>query len=191
MDRVVSEFQALSPVRPIIPTGPAYKAGGWSPTTADVKAFLDATRKHGLGGANFFSWDECRSYLQPVWDTVSGYAWSNTVPPSDITGELIEAFNSHNPDRVTELYLPDAVHVTFARAVRGTAAIKSWYTTLFNDLVPNAQFGLSAFTGSGSSRHLNWTANSSRGTISNGNDTLGLLDGKIAYHYSYFTVSRS
>ncbi len=190
MDRVVSEFQALTPFRPIIPTGPAYKTGGWAPTLDDIKIFMDSARRHQLVGANFFSWDECRSYLQPVWDTVSSYNWSNTIPPSDITGALIEALNTRDPAKVANLYLPDAVHVTFARAIRGTDAIKTWYSSLFNSMVPNAHFDLTGYTGTGSSRHFNWTASSTQASIKNGNDTLGLLDGKIAYHYSYFTVSK-
>jgi len=44
-------------------------------------------------------------------------------------------------------------------------------------------------SGTGNTRHFTWTATSSKGKVTNGNDTLGILDGKIVYHYSYYTVT--
>jgi hypothetical protein len=83
------------------------------------------------------------------------------------------------------------VHVTAARTIQGITAIQSWYQTLLTELVPNANFTLVSYTGNGSSRHLTWTATSGAAQINNGNDTLGLLDGKIAYHFSSFSVTRA
>jgi hypothetical protein len=55
--------------------------------------------------------------------------------------------------------------------------------------LPNAKFTLTGFSGTGASRHLTWTATSPQGKVDNGSDTLGLSDGKIIYHYSFFTVA--
>jgi hypothetical protein len=55
----------------------------------------------------------------------------------------------------------------------------------FQSNVPNASFKLTGFTGSNSTRHVSWTATSPSGTIKNGSDTIGCLEGKIVYHYTY------
>jgi hypothetical protein len=36
---------------------------------------------------------------------------------------------------------------------------------------------------------MTWTALSSKAMVRNGNDTLGILKGKISYHYSFFIVT--
>lgn len=187
--RSVREFQALQPFRPVIPTAPAYKAGGWRPTPADTVQFLDTAKSLGLPAANFFSWDECRRDLPEIWEAVTTYRWSPPAPVSDITDTLVAALNTHDLDKVVALYLPDAVHITFARAIQGSQAIRDYYNNLFNQILPSASFKLTGTTGSGNSRHLTWTATSTNGSIHNGSDSIGLLDGKIAYHYSHFSVS--
>jgi hypothetical protein len=189
MQRVMREFKALTPYRPVFPTGPGYKVGGWAPTLEDTVEFLDVAKKYGCAGANFFSWDECRAYLPKIWDTIAGYNWEAPVVSGDLTEQFIAALNSRDAARVTGLYHPDAVHITYARAIKGADAIRNWYQEIFTSTLPNAQFTLMGSSGTGSSRHLNWTAQSSRGQVNNGNDTFGIMDGKIAYHYSSFTVS--
>ena len=152
LQRTVREFEALQPFRPIIPTGPAYKTGGWRPTPADTIEFFNTAKSLGLKAANFFSWDECRRDLPEIWDTVASFQWTPPLPVSDITDQLVAALNSHDLDRVVSLYLPDAVHITFARAIQGTLAIRSWYNTMFTQLLPAANFKLTGTTGSGNSR---------------------------------------
>jgi len=36
--------------------------------------------------------------------------------------------------------------------------------------------------------HYTWTCNSKRGIVTDGKDTIGIKDGKIIYHYCYFTI---
>ena len=91
--------------------------------------------------------------------------------------------------KVLALYKPRAVHVTAARTVQGEEALRAWYQSLFKQLLPEAVFRLTGYTGSGSSRHLTWTAASEQGEVHNGKDTLGLSDDKIMYHYSFFSVT--
>lgn len=187
--RCLREFQAMQPFRPIFPTGPAYKTGGWRPTPADTIEFLNTARELQLKGANFFSWDECRRDVPEIWETVAGYQWNAPLPVSDISDLLLAALNSHDLDKIVSLYLPDAVHITFARAIQGSQAIRTWYNTLFHQTLPSASFKITGVTGTGNSRHISWTATSSRGNITNGSDSIGLLDGKIAYHYSNFSIN--
>lgn len=186
--RSVREFQAMTPFRPIFPTGSAYQVSGWAPTPGEVTEFLQTTQSLNLSGANFWEWANTRRNLPAVWDAIADYPWAATPPPQDIAEAYIAALNTHDPNQVVQLYTPTAVHVNAARTVQGSTAMLSWYQTLFAQVLPNATFNLTGFSGTGSSRHLTWTAVSTTGNVQNGNDTLGLIDGKIAYHYTFFTI---
>jgi hypothetical protein len=188
LQRTIREFQAMNPYRPIMPTGPVYRYGDWEPTPADMVEFLNATRVYNLSAANFFTWDY-RSYLSSLWDAISSYAWGNTPSPQEIPILYMQALNTHDLAKVGGLYRNDAVHVTAAQTVQGITPISSWHQNLFTNILPNALFTLTGTSGSGNSWHFTWKAASSFGTVLNGNDTLGILNGKIVYHYSYFTVA--
>ena len=187
--RSVREFEALEPFRPIIPTGAAFKESGWYSTPQDVVEFLETAQSLNLSAANFWEWSNCRLYLPEVWKAIKNYQWATAPAPLDISEQYIQALNSHDPDKVAGLYTQTAVHVTAARTVQGLPALKTWFQSFFKEILPAATFGLTGFSGSGSTRHFTWTAVSSAGAVNNGSDTLGLVDGKIAYHYSFFTVS--
>lgn len=189
LTRCVQEFQALTPYRPIVPTGSAFRYGTWTPTKEDITAFLQTAQALNLTGANFWEWSNCRTNLPELWETIRDYPWSTSPPGDDITQRLIAALNTHQVDQVASLYQPNAVHVNAARTVQGIAAIKSWYSSMFTQLLPEGRFTLTAFSGSGNSRHFNWIATSRAGNVHNGSDTLGLMDGKIYYHYTFFTIT--
>ena len=193
--RSVDEFRAMSPFRPIIPVGAAFQSGSWKPTSADMTDFLQTTKSLNLSAANFWEWAHCRANLPTIWNTIRDYRWDVAPPPPppppDITIQYFTALNGHNPVQVASLYTPNAVHVTAARTVQGTAAIQSWYQTVFTQLLPNATFNMVSSSGSGSTRHFTWTATSSAGNVNNGSDTFGLINGQVAYHFSSFTVSAS
>lgn len=189
LTRSVNEFRAMVPFRPIIPVGAAYKEFGWQPSPSEVLDFLQTAQGLNLSAANFYSWDSCRAYLPEVWKTIQAYPWLPTSPAGDITGQLINAMNTHDPDQVIKLYTTNAVHITAARTIQGHPAIHTWYQALFSTLLPNAVFYRTSYTGAGASHHFNWIADSSNGKVENGNDTVGQVDDKIAYHYSFFTIS--
>jgi hypothetical protein len=188
LTRSVREFQAMTPYRPIIPVGSAFKSGSWAPTPAEIQEFLKTAQNLNLTAANFWEWGHTRTYLPQLWQAVSAYPWSTTPPPADITQQFVKALNSHDPGQVVNFYAPTAVHVNSARTIQGTAAIRSWYASLFTQLLPNARFTLTSYTGTNSSRHFKWTATSSAGSVQDGNDTIGLVNGKISYHYTFFTI---
>jgi len=187
--RCVREFQSMTPFRPVFPTGPSYKWDGWRPTPAGITEFLDTAQALKLDGANFFSWESCRRDLPEIWTAITTYPWAPVQPLQDIADRFIAELNSRDPARITALYHPDAVHVTFARAIHGSVAIRAWYNTLITQVLPNPTFKLTRAAGDGGSRQINWTAQSSKGSVQNGNDTLGIMDGKIAYHYSSFNIA--
>jgi hypothetical protein len=189
LTRSVHEFQAMIPYRPIIPTGSVYVKSPWKPTSADVLQFLQTAQSLNLNAANFWSWDNCRDNLPELWDVIRDYPWAPVTTPTDICTQYINALNSHEPDTVLKLYNPSAVHVTAVRTIQGITALRTWYQSLFTEILPNGKFRLSSYSGAGSSRHISWTATSPQGEVNDGNDTLGLVNGKISYHYSFFTVS--
>jgi hypothetical protein len=188
--RSVREFQALTPYRPIVPTGAAFTERGWSPTVDDVIEFLQTTQSLNLTGANFWEWANCRQYLPKVWDAIQNYPWTTVPVPKDITQQYIDALNTHDPIKVEALYNPTAVYVTARRTYQSAAALRAWLDDFFHNVLPNATFSLTSFNGSGSSRHFTWTAKSSAGNVSNGSDTFGLVNGRIAYHFSTYTVTK-
>jgi hypothetical protein len=187
INRVIDEFKAKVPYRPVIPTGPTYKTGGWAPTVTDMTDFLKRVCALGLPAVNFFSWDECRRDLPVLWDTIQKFNWD--LGGMDVPDRYIAALNSHDANQVINLYQPNAVQITAQRTVQGTDQIRSWYTTLINNLLPNATFTLTSSSGDGNSRHFTWQATSTKGSVTNGSDTLGLIQEKINYHYTYFTVT--
>lgn len=187
--RSVREFQALVPFRPIIPVGAAFTQSSWAPTDSDEIEFLKTAQSLNLTAVNFYEWANCRTRLPAdIWNTIASYSWPVPVV-QDIALQYVAALNTRDVNQVLNLYTFNAVHVNAARTIQGLDALRAWYNTFFNQVLPNATFTLTGYSGEGSSRHLNWTATSSAGRVLNGNDTLGLVNGKIAYHYTFFTKS--
>ena len=188
LERCVREFKAMTPYRPIFPTGIACYEGSWFPSESDIKQFLDTARNLNLPGANFWDWDECRKQLPKLFEAVARYSWPGSTPePVDIIQQLINALNSHNINQIMTLYQSTALHIDSRQTIQGPEAIKSWYGTFLNRVLPDARFTLTGSTGDGSSRHFTWQATSSHGPVQDGNDTLGLVDNKISYHYTAFS----
>lgn len=189
LQRCVREFQDIAPYRPIIPTGAAFSEQGWTATAAEITEFLRTAQSLNVNAANFWSWDYCKNNLPNLWKVIADYPWSTTPLPADITQNLITADNTHDPDKVANLYHPTAVHINASRTIQGRTAIRAWYQTLFTQILPNAKFTLTGSSGTGNSRQFTWTATSTAGSVLNGNDTLGLQNGQISYHYTFFTIS--
>ena len=188
--RSVREFNAMTPSRPVIPTGAAFREHGWQPTPKEVLEFMQTAKALNLMGVNFWEWSDARGGNLPgVWETVANFSWSPVPGPKDITEKFIQTLNSHDINQVAALYSPAAVHITSARTIQGLEAISKWYKTIFEQMLPQAVFTLTGFSGTGNSRHMTWTAVSPKGKVLNGNDTFGLVNEKIAYHYTFFTVT--
>jgi len=129
-------------------------------------------------------------YMLDVSNPVRSLVFQDREPlEKDLPERYIDALNTRLPDEMIKLYIDSGVHVSAARTIRGMEALRTWYAQLFVQILPNATFTLAGFSGSGSSRHLTWTAISSSGRVLNGNDTFGLIGKKIAYHYTFFTVT--
>jgi hypothetical protein len=188
LTRCLREFQAINPFRPVIPVGPTYKEGGWMPTDIEILEFLNTARSLNLAAANFFSWQECRKYMDNIWYTIRSYSWSVQPPPLDMPERVIAAMNTHDANQVAALYAPNAIYITSSRTLQGSAAIRQEYDNLLRNILPNATFTLVSSSGTGSSRHFAWRAVTPQGTIRDGSDTIGLIDNKISYHYSHLSA---
>jgi hypothetical protein len=188
--RTVREYQAMTPLRPIVPTGAAFREHGWQPSVAEVLEFLNTAKSLNLQAVNFWEWSNARSGNLPgVWEAIRDYAWYGEPRPADIAERYMAALNARDVSQILALYAPAAVHITATRTIQGTTALHAWYNNFLNQLLPNANFTLTGYSGSGTSRHLTWTATSSRGKVLNGSDTLGISEDRIVYHYTFFSIS--
>jgi ketosteroid isomerase-like protein len=106
-----------------------------------------------------------------------------------MTATIIKALNTRNLDTIMALYTPDAVHIDAESTIQGTSAIRAWYSNLLTNRLPSGKFNLGHNTISGSTRHHAWTITSPTGSVADGNDTMGLVDNKIAYHYTFFNIT--
>jgi hypothetical protein len=192
LKKSIAEFKNMKYTPPIFPTGAAFTEFGWTPTLSEVREFMRKCKELKMPGFNMWEWASLHNYLPAeYYRTIRDFVWDDgPAPPKDIAEQYIDALNSRKADQVLALYRADAVHITSERTVQGQEAIKSWFTTLFNEILPDATFTLAGFSGEGGTRQINWTASSTTGNVQNGSDTLGLIDGKIAYHFSEFTINK-
>ena len=182
------DYQNLEYVRPMFPTGAVFVQGSWAPTVDDVIEFMNTAKVLEMNGINFWEWSNTRKYLPDIWGAISSYDWVAPPLPLDITQEYINALNTHDPDTVLELYLPNAVYVTPKSTIQGTEQLRGYYQTLFSQLLPNGNFTLEEYSGEGNSRSFTWKATSAAGNVDNGQDVFGLMDDRIIYHYSHYEI---
>lgn len=188
--RSLQMFQKMTPYRPIIPTGAMFRHGKWQPTPEEINEFIVTSRELNMEGVNFWEWSKARRYLPELWNVFSAFDWSGGVSVGlDISQQYIAALNQRKVDPIAQLYLPEAVHVTDARAVHGIQGIRAYYDSLLRQVLPQGVFTLTSYSGTGSVRHLTWTAKSQLGSVQNGSDTIGMVKNKIAYHYSVYSVT--
>ena len=144
-----------------------------------------------LSAANFWEWGHTRLYLPGLWDTIADYPWSGDPQQQDIVESYFAALNLHSATQVLTLYHQDAAHVTNKRSIQGHSALSAWYDELFSQLLPNAAFSLIESSGSLGSRYFKWTAESTAGNVRDGDDSFGVVGGKIVYHYTSFTIAQA
>jgi hypothetical protein len=187
--RSLREFQAITPFRPLIPTGSAYKQGNWQPSPAEIIEFLQTAQNLNMSAANFWEWGHTRLYLPGLWDTIAAYSWQVTPDQQDVLQRYFAALNAHDLNQLMVLYDSNAVHVDATSTIQGSTAIRAWFSKLFNQTLPNATFELGENSSNASSRYFSWTADSANGNVTDGNDSFGIVGGRIVYHYTQFSVT--
>lgn len=194
LTRSFNEFKAMTPYRPMIPTGPACRESGWEPTAAEVKAFLDTAKSLGCTGANIYSWDDSRTVLPEVWNLVANYSWPAKNQPVPVSTDILDKFfnmlNTGKYDSALDLYTDDAVHITAESTIQGKSNIRGFYCQVLTNMLNGGVFKITNQIVKNQTRHFTWTCTSTRGKVTDGSDTIGIKDGKIAYHYTHFTVSK-
>lgn len=188
LKRCVDQYQEISPFRPIIPTGPTYKESGWAPYKDEIVEFLETSKQMGLTAVNFWYWDGARRYLPKFWELVRDYPFDESVPHSANIQSYIAALNSRNPEVLIRQYTDDAIQIRSDASIQGKVAIKTWFSSLFNEF-PNGHFQLLKESRQGDIVNLTWEIKSPSGRILLVQDTLGLSHGKIKYQYSFSTPS--
>ena len=171
---------------------------GW--TTWAFWQFTESGTVNGVAGKvdmNRFNGtaDDLRAWLETETGSAPAAtaqpAESHTVPTAmsaqDLVSAYFQALNSHNLDALAALYQPNAAHITAARTISGTPDIRAWFEDLLNQL-PNGQFTLKEIK-SEDPLTFNWACDSAAAHVLDGFDTLGLLDGKIQFHSSMFTLT--
>lgn len=111
-----------------------------------------------------------------------------TPAPTDVVTALFDSLTRRDLEALINLYHPDVAHVTPNRAVQGTTAIRDFYFDLLSRL-GNGVFTTTSVQDNPPTKIIQWAAQSGNGSINDGQDTLSVINGKIQYHFSRFTVS--
>jgi len=195
LTRTVNEYNnpaLVGFVRPVIPTGAAYGTGGWRAAPVEISQFLRAAVQLKLPAANFYSWDYATSAGHTdLWDAVASFPWLDSLGRQDVDGPVnryFAALNTGDLDRVLACYTNNAALVTPERTRVGRIDLAEWYTGFLADL-RGATFTVHSSGGDGNTRHLTWTARSDRAQVLDGEDTFGVVEGVIVYHFSRFTLT--
>lgn len=86
LHRCYDEFKKLTPALPFIPTGCAWKQTDpstklpWSPTPAELTAFMDEAKEMGFTGVNFWEFNKTRA-IPELWEAIKAYQWETVTPP--------------------------------------------------------------------------------------------------------------
>jgi len=188
LPRSIREFKDIYPHLEIFPTGPTFKQWGWIPYKEEIIEFMNAAKTMGLPGVNFYSFDESRLYMQDIWDFIKEFKWSDEVPSKGLPDQLIEALNSRNLDQISNLYRDNAIHIRPELTIQGKDSIKQWYQYMLTELIPEGTFSLSSASRQENTITFNWQVqNANTLILIYGQDTIGLVEEKISYHYSFFS----
>ena len=94
----------------------------------------------------------------------------------------IQALNGRDFDGLVALYEPNAARTGPSGTAQGPDKIRGWYHTFLDTQYPSGAFALGDVTpNSDVSYSFGWTCHSNQGDAK-ALDTIGLRDGKIAYH---------
>lgn len=193
LEQTVLQFKHIYPIVPIIPTGAACEDAGWRPSPGEVREFLSAARQLGLDGVNFWNWDYAGSAQGgDLWQAIGAFDWSGQAGvENDPVSTLFEALNRSDVETIVKLYEPDGVLVTRHDTLKGPHQLRDYYTNLLAAVFPRGQFTVEKRESRGNVEHILWTGStpSPARKISDGQDTIGLHDGRIRYHTSLYQVT--
>jgi hypothetical protein len=191
LEMSVSQYMALRPARPVIPTAPAYGRGSWRPTAQELVLFWRRPRRW-FDKANIWSWDVASSAgLSGPWQAIAQFDWPVLSAPCAARAGCART----PPGEVQRvgsgagggLYHENAAHVTGERTIFSRDAIASWYDGTADPDASQAEFSLTGKIESATAP-LHLDRSERAGRVVDGNDTIGLREGKIQFHYTYFNI---
>jgi hypothetical protein len=207
VNRSFQEFSAMQPPLPYVAAGPTFFEHNWRPTPQELTDFLTKCVALGLPAANFWAWDHlglrggepynpAHLNFTAEWDAVANFNWPGSQPapapqpPADTlrVAQYFAALNTRNPDTTAALYNANAGHVTAQATTIGQPGIRAVFAALFARL-PNVVFTMTGSNSLGTIRTFTWTAASPGGSVTHGSDTLGLVNGRIQYHHTSYTIT--
>lgn len=184
-----NEFKNIRPYRPMIATGPTFKEHGWMPTKEEVIEFMTVARQLDIPAVNFWYWEGCRRDMPEYWNLVRDFKYgqqddTQRQEETSFPEKYILAMNSKDPEKVLSLYSDDAVHIQPKDAIQGKPAIRKWIESQMRDLSKTGMILLNQ-SRVRTSCHFRWEGTNQNGVTLQGRDSLGLVDQRIKYHYSY------
>jgi len=213
------QYSKRYPGKPFVPYGAAYgekQPNGkfWEASPAEITRFMELAEELNFPACAFYSWDYCSSKNPGLWVPITAYVWKGAAAPASAqpahTGttqpipagpqpagtspagmptHFIAALNARNVDALMALYAPEATHVNAQRTTQKADEIRAFYADLLNRL-PAARFALTGVSEVGpASIQFNWTAANATDSITDGNDTIGVVDGRITYHTTTFSFA--
>ncbi|MBL7164094.1 MAG: phosphodiester glycosidase family protein [Anaerolineales bacterium] len=150
--RCQSEFLEITPSRPIVPISPL------DASTA-LFSFLIPSQDSEIKGINLWGWDEeITDGLLELWEAIRNHPFQSPAAEKDIVERYFAALNTKDAQRVIDLYAPQSALVTSARTIAGEENMQAWFQGLFTQVLPDVDFILTNYSGSGNSRIFRWTA---------------------------------
>lgn len=183
------QYRDISPWREFVPTGMACEVVGYpTPTVTEVLDFLQTAKKMNLKGANFWSWQHARE-LPDLWNAIGDYQWKFELYERDVVDDYFDLLNQQNAlQLVVDLYDVAGVRVTGKRTIQGFEGLVDAYKHMMGEVLPGASYILTGKEKKENQYSFTWSAMSKKGQVLDGSDIVRLKDGKIAYHYSYYSI---
>lgn len=112
---------------------------------------------------------------------------TDPILPSDLVLTLIDHLNARRIEALTALYSDTAVIATARGTFQGAKEIRQFYTDLLAQ-APQAQFTLAEAQDVGvTGCNFRWQASGPNVELSEGNDTVAVLNNQLQYHNMLFT----
>jgi hypothetical protein len=123
--------------------------------------------------------------MPELWKTISDFNWPTTPnPEKGLPEKLIDAINSKNLSTLISLYSDDAIHITAERTIQGKSALRDYFENLLKNDLQGHILKIDDVRGNDKTQHFSWVELKESSEINQGEDTIGILNEKILYHYS-------
>ena len=92
LERCMNEYAEFEYELPMIPTGPAWRMGDWTPRPQDLHDFMQAAQFNGMQAANFWDWQHAQN-IPAVWGAIRDYEWPVEAGEDEEMTEILDKLN--------------------------------------------------------------------------------------------------